>query len=125
MLVETPITLVAGDSLQVELPEIGAVRATVEWTHDCLLGCSFDAPVPKSVVSAALLRSPADLPALSVGQIIPPQELADAFPAVPGLAQQLPDPAWLNTATIVSLVLSVIAALILMYALLAFAAPSL
>jgi hypothetical protein len=47
-----------GESFELELPEAGAVIARVVWQRGREFGCEFDTPVPKSAVSAALLRSP-------------------------------------------------------------------
>ena len=71
LLLETSADLRVGDSLNVELPNVGEVVAAVVWSRDAFFGCEFDSAISKAVVSAALLRSPAKLPELTVGEAIP------------------------------------------------------
>lgn len=72
LLVETEASFRLGDVFNVELPELGNVAARVVWKRGRSFGCRFEQAVSKAVVSAALLRSPAKLPDLQIGQIIPP-----------------------------------------------------
>ena len=58
LLLETTAFLAERQSLDVELPELGLVRATVVWRSGRYFGCKFARPVSKAAVSAALLRSP-------------------------------------------------------------------
>jgi len=58
VLIETAAVLVVGESLELELPQAGAVIARVVWQRGREFGCEFDVPVSKAAVSAALLRSP-------------------------------------------------------------------
>jgi hypothetical protein len=58
VLIETAAVLVVGESLELELPQAGAVIARVVWQRGREFGCEFDAPVSKGAISAALLRSP-------------------------------------------------------------------
>ena len=58
LLVETTVDLVIGEILHLDLPEAGTIEATVVWSRGRLFGCEFKAPLTKSIVSAALLRSP-------------------------------------------------------------------
>jgi len=57
--VETGAGLSVEEIIRVVLPEAGSVDARVVWTDGCFAGCRFLSPVPKTAVSAALLRSPA------------------------------------------------------------------
>ncbi|MEA2774194.1 MAG: hypothetical protein QOD93_7156 [Acetobacteraceae bacterium] len=58
ILVETSASLRKGARLEVELPEVGATQAKVVWSSGDYYGCQFDKPIPKAVLSAALLRNP-------------------------------------------------------------------
>jgi hypothetical protein len=58
ILVETLASLRKGARLEVELPEVGATQAKVVWNSGDYYGCQFDKPIPKAVLSAALLRNP-------------------------------------------------------------------
>ena len=60
LLLDTGAKLVTGDRLEVALPEIGATPAIVMWSRGGRHGCSFVTPIPRAVVSAAMLRSPAE-----------------------------------------------------------------
>jgi hypothetical protein len=59
LLIETSASLVEGQRLDVDLPEIGLTKATVVWASARFFGCRFNSPVPKAAISAALLRNPA------------------------------------------------------------------
>ena len=61
--IETDAVVQSGEMIRVELPEAGAVDARVVWAGDGFAGCRFLTPIPKAAVSAALLRSPATMPA--------------------------------------------------------------
>ena len=58
LLLETDAPLAERQSLDVELPEVGIVRATVVWRSARYVGCRFAQPVSQGAVSAALLRNP-------------------------------------------------------------------
>jgi hypothetical protein len=58
ILIETAAPLTTFDELEVELPEVGPTTATVMWSGGTYFGCQFHEPVPKSALSAALLRNP-------------------------------------------------------------------
>ncbi|AKM09570.1 PilZ domain-containing protein [Croceicoccus naphthovorans] len=60
MLVESDAPLGPRDSFEIDIPEFGPCPAEVVWTKGDLKGCRFFAPLPKSVVSAAVLRSPVE-----------------------------------------------------------------
>ena len=62
ILVETAAGLTEFDELEVELPEVGTTLATVIWSSGDYFGCQFHTDLPRSAVSAALLRSPFVLP---------------------------------------------------------------
>ena len=57
LLIESDQRFVLGDSIQVDLPEAGAVQAEVVWSSGSFVGCRFAHELPSAVVSAALLRS--------------------------------------------------------------------
>lgn len=59
LLIESPIPLAEGETLEVALPEAGTARAAVTWSSGHFFGCRFVTPISTAVVSAALLRSPA------------------------------------------------------------------
>ena len=60
LLIETTAPLGPRDAFEIDLPEIGTCVAEVVWYKGDLKGCRFFAPIPRAVVSAAVLRSPAD-----------------------------------------------------------------
>jgi hypothetical protein len=74
LLLETAASLQVGDRVDVELPRSRGAAAVVMWTRDNLYGCKFEREISRATVSAALLLSPAKVPALSVGQLIPSTE---------------------------------------------------
>jgi hypothetical protein len=76
LLLETAISLNIDDRVDVELPRSRGAVAIVVWTRDGLYGCKFERAISRATVSAALLLSPAKLPALSVGELIPSTEPA-------------------------------------------------
>ena len=57
LLLETAEDLERGDTLLVDLPEIGEVEAEVVWAGGDLYGCRFAEPIGDAVLSAAELRS--------------------------------------------------------------------
>jgi len=90
LLLETAAFLADRQSLDVELPEVGLVRATVVWRSGRYVGCRFARPVSKAAVSAALLRSPAadQLPAQPLDEARAWEQLAELC-AVPEPAESL------------------------------------
>lgn len=60
LLIETDAPLAPRDSFEITLPDHAYVAAEVVWAKGNLKGCRFFAPIPKSVVSAAVLLSPAE-----------------------------------------------------------------
>ena len=59
LLLESPVALEPGESIALDLPEAGTVRASVVWTSGDLIGCRFDEPLPAAALAAAELRSTA------------------------------------------------------------------
>ncbi|MBT0667147.1 helix-turn-helix domain-containing protein [Novosphingobium profundi] len=57
VLLETNVDLEIGETLEIALPEAGAIPARVVWSSGSLYGCGFLAPVPMAVLSAVTLRS--------------------------------------------------------------------
>jgi hypothetical protein len=58
VLLETAAKLQPFESLQFDLPEVGAMQAVVVWNSGPFFGCEFASPIPRAAISAALLRSP-------------------------------------------------------------------
>ena len=58
ILIETAASLRTFDEIEVELPEVGATTATVMWNGGRYFGCQFHELIPKSALSAAVLRNP-------------------------------------------------------------------
>lgn len=59
VLLETDAQLEAFESLQFDLPEIGATQAVVIWNSGRYFGCEFTNAISKAAISAALLRASA------------------------------------------------------------------
>lgn len=76
LLIGTGAEVSVGDRLVVELPHAGPTGATVVWSRGGFAGCEFDSPLSRAAVSAALLKSPADLPA-PVATAPPPRLWSD------------------------------------------------
>lgn len=62
MLVETQQDLGSGETIFVDLPERGPTSASVVWSSGHFHGCVFEQSIAAATVSAALLRSPAEIP---------------------------------------------------------------
>lgn len=62
LLIETTQDLAANDPVIVRLPMAGEVAATVIWARGPFYGCEFARPLPRAIVSAALLQSPIEEP---------------------------------------------------------------
>ncbi len=58
LMIETAQDLAANDAVTVRLPMVGEVAATVIWARGPFYGCEFERPLPRAIVSAALLQSP-------------------------------------------------------------------
>ena len=58
LLVESPVALEQGESIEVVIPEAGTAQAQVAWSSGRFFGCKFSDPISTAAVSAALLRSP-------------------------------------------------------------------
>lgn len=58
LLIEAAPGLSVGDMVEVSLPLTDGVSATVIWVDGPYLGCEFERPVSRAVVSASVLRSP-------------------------------------------------------------------
>jgi hypothetical protein len=58
LLVESPVPLEQGESIEVVIPEGGTAQAQVAWSSGRFFGCKFSDPISTAAVSAALLRSP-------------------------------------------------------------------
>jgi transcriptional regulator with XRE-family HTH domain len=76
LLLETELALAEGEQLALDLPEAGAVIATVVWRSEHLYGCAFAAPLGNAALSAAQLQG------FAPGVPTRPQSTA----AVPGAA---------------------------------------
>lgn len=60
LLIECAVDLASGESLQIDLPELGPTAAAIVWASGRLFGCEFVQPIPDAAISAALLRSAAE-----------------------------------------------------------------
>jgi len=58
LLLESTIPLTVGSTISLTFPEAGDCTAEVVWQNGYLYGCRFHYPLSKSVISAAVLRSP-------------------------------------------------------------------
>lgn len=81
LLLETAQALEEGEQLALDLPEAGAVVATVVWRSERLYGCAFAAPIGNAALAAAQLQGFAPgTPARPAGQPsaspAPPQSAA-------------------------------------------------
>lgn len=56
LLLETALVLAEGEQLALDLPEAGAVVATVVWRSETLYGCAFAAPLSAAALAAAQLQ---------------------------------------------------------------------
>lgn len=56
LLIETELDLAQDDELAIELPEAGAVSASVVWRSERLFGCAFDEALSPAAVAAAQLQ---------------------------------------------------------------------
>jgi transcriptional regulator with XRE-family HTH domain len=56
LLLETGLTLNEGEQLALDLPEAGAVTATVVWQSERLYGCAFARPLGPAALAAAQLQ---------------------------------------------------------------------
>lgn len=54
---ETSTNLAIGETIEVRLPEMDAAKAIIVRREGCLFACTFERPISKAAVSAALLRS--------------------------------------------------------------------
>lgn len=68
LLIETAVPLAEGEQLALDLPEAGAVTATVVWRSERLYGCAFAEPLGPAALAAAQLQGFAPgVPARPVG----------------------------------------------------------
>ena len=56
MLLESSVSLRAGERLDLLIPEAGSAAATIAWSSGRFFGCKFERPLSTAAVSAALLR---------------------------------------------------------------------
>jgi PilZ domain len=80
LLLETPAKLQLLGSVDIDLPEAAATRAIVVWNSGRYYGCQFKEPLPKRVISAALLRSqpkPPEAPAQRRAFVIVPPKVGE------------------------------------------------
>jgi hypothetical protein len=62
LLIETAADLWVGAEFELDVPEASDARARVLWRRGQFLGCEFLNPLPRSAVSAALLKNPGRSP---------------------------------------------------------------
>jgi hypothetical protein len=58
-LIETSVPMLVGATFEVELPNAGAVEASVVWNSGEYYGCQFALPISPATLSAALLQAEA------------------------------------------------------------------
>jgi len=74
LLIETHLTLGVGETLAVDLPDVGPVGAEIVWQSGQLFGCAFQQALGEAALAAAELRSaytPAPQPAPHPVQKVP------------------------------------------------------
>lgn len=114
LLLETDAHLQVGETLQVELPLAGTTTALVVWSRGKFAGCEFTTPLSKAAVSAALLLNPIQRSA---------DPLFETRPRIPtAVDYDFSDEgeSMSGAALLVSLLISLAAALLLIVALLTF-----
>ncbi|QUL37578.1 helix-turn-helix domain-containing protein [Erythrobacter sp. JK5] len=57
LLLETDLPLDQGETLAIELPQVGQVAATVVWVSEHLYGCAFDVALGQAALAATQLRA--------------------------------------------------------------------
>jgi transcriptional regulator with XRE-family HTH domain len=57
LLLESAVLLTVGETLEIDLPQVGATAAKVIWVSGALYGCQFETPISAAALSAAQLRS--------------------------------------------------------------------
>jgi transcriptional regulator with XRE-family HTH domain len=56
LLLESQVSLVKGDRIEIELPHAGATWSKIIWSSGAFYGCQFDTPISAAALSAAQLR---------------------------------------------------------------------
>ena len=56
-LLETSFPILVGSRFEVELPNVGAIPASVVWSSGDFYGCQFDLPISPATLSAAMLQA--------------------------------------------------------------------
>ncbi|RVQ65720.1 PilZ domain-containing protein [Croceicoccus ponticola] len=112
LLLESTASLPLGSTISLDLPDLGGCSVEVVWQKAYLYGCRFHVPLPKSAVSAAVLRSPlakqyADNDILSQYRHLLDEEEAPRAPAS----------LWLSTAVLLLLLAAVALFLVALMAL--------
>ena len=80
LLLESASALAVGETIGIDLPHAGVIRAAVIWASGSLFGCQFDVPISPAALSAAQLRSAAEpssdkgLGTLAGGEMLDPGE---------------------------------------------------
>ena len=70
LLLETFAQFSVGERLEVQLPEAGAAEALIVWNSGRYFGCRFVQPISPGAVSAALLLSPGESPAVENAELV-------------------------------------------------------
>lgn len=58
LMFSTAAPLALGETILIDLPEIGTTEAVVIWSKNDQYGCLFRRPIPANVISTAILRAP-------------------------------------------------------------------
>lgn len=103
LLIEAGEDFAVGDAVTLRLPMAGAVEAAVIWARAPFYGCEFARPVSRAVVSAALLRSPIEEPAVA---LLGPADTTWQLPAMAGPRAMRPSSSVLASLTVLGSAIS-------------------
>jgi DNA-binding transcriptional regulator YiaG len=71
LLLESEVSLAAGETIDIDLPHAGTTCARVMWTSGRFFGCQFDVPISTAALSAAQLQGEApDEPAAPQASLV-------------------------------------------------------
>ncbi|GEN98744.1 hypothetical protein NSE01_05770 [Novosphingobium sediminis] len=77
LLIESPIALIEGELVELDLPQVGSAAARVVWMSENFYGCRFDAALPVGALGALeLFSEPKAVPATGPAEDSLPARLA-------------------------------------------------
>lgn len=94
LLIETSAELGESETLEVTLPEVGTIVASVVWKSDALYGCQFSRPISEGAVAAALLRAPPSAGDRAEAKVQPEGPIPAPIAAQPAAAASFTEHAW-------------------------------